>query len=151
MLEARPRSAITNRPELWKRVRELLRQSHPTAPTPPPAVSRTPPTRSTDEFFERLDAAFAQRVAGTRGPLDETGVVPTLDAVLNAPSKAPAESAVSNAAAPPVITDAQVDEVTRRVVERLGTRALRDVVADVVAEVAERLVREEIARIRNPR
>ena len=42
-----------------------------------------------------------------------------------------------------------MDEVTRRVVERLGTGAIRDVVADVVANVSERLIREEIARIRN--
>jgi hypothetical protein len=38
--------------------------------------------------------------------------------------------------------------VTRRVIERLSPEAVRAVVADVVSEVAERLVKEEIERIR---
>ncbi|MEX2662571.1 MAG: hypothetical protein WD227_11610, partial [Vicinamibacterales bacterium] len=49
----------------------------------------------------------------------------------------------------PVITrdgvdDDVVEQVTRRVIERLGDAAVRDVVLDV----AERLVKEEIARIK---
>jgi hypothetical protein len=48
----------------------------------------------------------------------------------------------------PVITDDMVDEVTRRVLERLAPAAAKDVVARIVSEVAERLVREEIARLR---
>jgi hypothetical protein len=42
-----------------------------------------------------------------------------------------------------------VDEVARRVVERLGSHAVHDLVAEVVSRIAERLVREEIERIRN--
>jgi hypothetical protein len=41
----------------------------------------------------------------------------------------------------PAVTDAMVDEVTRRVLERLGPEAVKGVVADIVSEVAERLVR----------
>jgi CheY-like chemotaxis protein len=52
-------------------------------------------------------------------------------------------------AAQPVITDALVEEVARRVLERLAPGVARDVVVEVVAEIAERLVREEIARIRS--
>ena len=52
------------------------------------------------------------------------------------------------APAEPVITDAFLDEVVRRVVERLSPGAARDVMTDIVSEVAERLVREEIERIR---
>jgi hypothetical protein len=48
----------------------------------------------------------------------------------------------------PAVTDAMIDEVTRRVLERLAPDAARAVVTDVVSQVAERLVREEIARIR---
>lgn len=48
----------------------------------------------------------------------------------------------------PVITEALVDVVASRVVERLGAHASRDLVADIVSRVAERLVREEIDRIR---
>ena len=56
---------------------------------------------------------------------------------------------LSRAQSKPVITDELVDEVTRRVLERLAPAAAKDVVARIVSEVAERLVREEIARIRN--
>ena len=50
--------------------------------------------------------------------------------------------------AEPVITDAFLDEVVRRVIERLSPGAARDAITDIVSEVAERLVREEIERIR---
>ena len=49
---------------------------------------------------------------------------------------------------PVTVTDTLVDEVTRRVVERLSPEAANDLVAQIVSEVAERLIREEIARIR---
>jgi CheY-like chemotaxis protein len=52
------------------------------------------------------------------------------------------------ATAPVTITDELVDEVTRRVLERLAPTAARDLVKQVVGEVAERLIREEIARIK---
>lgn len=51
-------------------------------------------------------------------------------------------------AAPGAVTDDLVDEVTRRVLERLAPNAARDLVKQVVADVAERLIREEIARIK---
>ncbi len=50
--------------------------------------------------------------------------------------------------APVTVTDELVDEVTRRVLERLAPTAARDLVKQVVGEVAERLIREEIARIK---
>lgn len=55
---------------------------------------------------------------------------------------------LTSARAEPVITDAFLDEIVRRVVERLSPGAARDVITDIVSEVAERLVREEIERIR---
>jgi CheY-like chemotaxis protein len=55
---------------------------------------------------------------------------------------------LTSARAEPVITDAFVDEVVRRVIQHLSPDVARDVVAEVVSEVAERLVREEIERIR---
>jgi CheY-like chemotaxis protein len=51
-------------------------------------------------------------------------------------------------AAPPVVTDDLVDEVARRVIERLAPDTARDLVKNVVSDVAERLIREEIARIK---
>ena len=49
----------------------------------------------------------------------------------------------------PVITEAMVDRIAERVIERLAPGTARDVVAQVVSEVAERLVREEIERVRS--
>lgn len=48
----------------------------------------------------------------------------------------------------PQITDAFVEAVTNRVIQRLAPEVARAMVADVVSDVAERLVKEEIERIR---
>jgi hypothetical protein len=61
----------------------------------------------------------------------------------------PAVRSHASATAPVAVTDELVDEVTRRVIERLAPGAAREVVKQVVAEVAERLIREEIARIKS--
>ena len=68
-----------------------------------------------------------------------------LDHALRARGEAPPPVASEDE---PRISDAFVEEVTRRVLERLAPDAVRAVVADVVLEVAERLVREEIERLR---
>jgi CheY-like chemotaxis protein len=60
----------------------------------------------------------------------------------------PAMRAQGPAAPAAVVTDELVDEVARRVVERLAPNTARDLVKQVVAEVAERLIREELARIK---
>ena len=49
------------------------------------------------------------------------------------------------------VTEAMVDEVTRRVMERLAPGAVNEVVEDIVTRVAERLLREEIARLKQVR
>ena len=51
----------------------------------------------------------------------------------------------------PVITESLVDRIAERVIERLAPGTGRDLVAQVVSEIAERLVREEIERIRSSR
>jgi CheY-like chemotaxis protein len=48
----------------------------------------------------------------------------------------------------PVLTDALVDDVVERVVQRLGGDSLREAVLRVVSQTAERLVREEIERLK---
>lgn len=96
-----------------------------------------------DDYFDMLDAAFAQRAAPVPpSPSSDTGIVPTLDSILKPTPASPSSR-------DPIVTDAMVDEVTRRVVDRLGTQTLRAIVTDVVSDVAERLIRDEIARIRN--
>jgi CheY-like chemotaxis protein len=51
--------------------------------------------------------------------------------------------------ASPAVTDDLVDQLARRVLERLAPETAKDLVAEIVSEIAERLVREEIGRIRN--
>jgi hypothetical protein len=45
--------------------------------------------------------------------------------------------------------DALVDRIVRRVVEQLSDRAVRDLAGEIVSRTAERLVREEIDRIKS--
>ncbi|MDO8794244.1 MAG: response regulator [Vicinamibacterales bacterium] len=98
------------------------------AERPPQAERHTPAPSATSDRI--VADAFTALLAVEQG---EPGAAPVR---LTA---APAE---------PVITDAFLDEVVRRVVERLSPGAARDVITDIVSEVAERLVREEIERIR---
>jgi uncharacterized membrane protein len=58
-------------------------------------------------------------------------------------ASSPAPTAVA-----PAITDELVDRVSRRVIEQLTDRVVREAVADAVSGIAERLVREEIERIK---
>jgi len=53
--------------------------------------------------------------------------------------------------AAPVVTDAMIDDVARRVVQKLALGSsdqMQAMVREIVSSVAERLVREEIDRIR---
>jgi CheY-like chemotaxis protein len=141
--------------QLIARVRQLLADSgqlwpHQAAPAPPDELPRSGSgTGGVDDYFARLDVAFSRRPVPRPAPRsDDVGTVPTVDSVLT-PAEPTVRDVPVSVAAEPVVTDALVDEVTRRVVERLGTGAVRDLVADVVAEVSERLIREEITRIRN--
>ncbi|HXH23931.1 MAG TPA: hypothetical protein VNI78_01705, partial [Vicinamibacterales bacterium] len=162
------------------------------------AVARSEPVL--DDYFDRLDAAFANLGAPPAAAdaidssaFDHLSTAPadilTLDRVLGAASTGLAEpasaprldepvltGAASGARNPivemftallaaergepvpafdwpprPAVTEELVDEITRRVLERLAPDAVRGAVAQVVADVAERLVREEIERIRKPR
>jgi CheY-like chemotaxis protein len=61
---------------------------------------------------------------------------------------APAWPAAASTAAAPVDADALVDRITRQVLERLTDAAVREAVNTRVLDVAERLVREEIERIK---
>jgi hypothetical protein len=56
----------------------------------------------------------------------------------SAPSQAP----------PAAVSEALIESVTRRVLERLSDTVVREAVADIASKTAERLVREEIERIK---
>jgi CheY-like chemotaxis protein len=229
--------------QVISRVRELIETSRSTSSTSaaavhetmaPPKAAGEAPTQGApgtsdrgaesrlDDYFDRLDAAFAELgsatggqsspAPGRRDDLDE-GDVPTLESLLAVSADAPPEERVPEARTPieltdfppvlqhqpaprtsgtaqefmepperrnlvadmfaalfaaeqgesvapaapltpppadgpPVVTDALVDEVTRRVLERLAPDAANELVAQIVSEVAERLIREEISRIK---
>jgi CheY-like chemotaxis protein len=86
-------------------------------------------------------------------PLDGRNLVADMFAALFAAEQgevvAPtAPLAASRPQTPATVSDALVDEVTRRVVARLAPDAANELVAQIVSDVAERLIREEIARIK---
>ncbi len=57
-------------------------------------------------------------------------------------------SAPSQAPPPAGVSEALIESVTRRVLERLSDTVVREAVADIASKTAERLVREEIERIK---
>jgi CheY-like chemotaxis protein len=61
----------------------------------------------------------------------------------------PAAPAAGVAGAPAALSDELLDDLAGRVAQRLTDAAIRDLVSQRVLEVAERLVREEIERIKN--
>jgi CheY-like chemotaxis protein len=103
-------------------------------PTPPAAYTVVPsiPQAAEPRALPSLPDAFAAILAAEQ-------------ATAGTPSAWPSTQAASAA---PVITDDVIDRVSRRVIEQLTDRVVRDAVADAVAGVAERLVREEIERIK---
>jgi CheY-like chemotaxis protein len=62
-------------------------------------------------------------------------------------SAAKAEAAARAAA--PVITDEVIEEVVARVLQRLSDKVVRETVTEIVSATAERLVQEEIERIKD--
>lgn len=169
---------------------------------PQPAAEPSRPSAALDEYFERLDAAFANLHPAPAGPApadDGAWSLPAVDdgrigAVLpeeTAPARASSDAArgwasarpaddASGGTAPaiaqafsallaaergegggapgpalfaqPVPPAVDLDElaarVTQRVLEQMTDRVVRDAVTDIVSRVAERLVREEIDRIK---
>jgi hypothetical protein len=66
------------------------------------------------------------------------------------PGAAPPRLA-GNGSAAPVVTDTMIDDVAKRVIQRLALGSsdqMQAMVKEIVSSVAERLVREEIDRIR---
>jgi CheY-like chemotaxis protein len=184
----------------------------PRVPGPEPAAT------SLDDYFDRLDAAFAARGPGRPAPPAEPAAgrddhaagtrVPTIEDVLSgaslrssveapghgrvappppeppdaSPTLTPAPAPPAQSSTPPVrgnaianafglilaveqgeldpaaarigpisgveITDELVERVTSRVLQKLAPETARNLVAEIVSDVAERLVREEIERIR---
>lgn len=98
-------------------------------PTPVPG----PPADLADAFSALLAEELGE---GTEG------------APFGVPEAARPSRMAAQAPAPPAITDEFIDEVARRVSGRLADRAVQEAVSAQVLALAERLVREEIDRIK---
>ena len=127
-------------PDVAERKPAALPAAAPTAHTPvagEPAVaaaSHAPsplPRPVPPSALPSLGDAFAALLAAEQG--DRPG------AALAWPGTKPAPAAA---------TDELVAAVTRRVLDTMSDRVVRDTVADLVSQIAERLVREEIDRIK---
>jgi CheY-like chemotaxis protein len=170
------------------KVREVL--GGPTAPAPA-APPKTAPAGSADDYFERLDRAFAtltptlepRNVPPKAPPHVLAPPVPgSIDApAAQAPPPPPAAESAGNGSVHPAPRgsseladtfatllavetgelppsallapaepgdDALVERVARRVVAEMSEGPLRALAAQIVSETAERLVREEIERIK---
>ena len=157
---------------------EELDQAFATLSTPKLPVREQPfdePSTDAIDWFSRpapapLDIVPAPTVQAARppaapapGPQQAQAEVPAAPvalpalpdafaALLAAEQTSPAAPAapVWPAAAPPPAANADVvEDVTRRVLEQMSDKTVREMVAGIVAQVAERLVREEIERIKN--
>jgi CheY-like chemotaxis protein len=89
--------------------------------------------------------AFSAILAAEQNAL---GVKPEWPSSASQSQAAPA-AAASAAPAELVITDDLIDRVARRVLEQMSDRIVRETVADLASQTAERLVREEIERIKS--
>jgi hypothetical protein len=134
----------------------------------PPHVP-SDPKDATALFFDRLDAAFSKLNTSRRAaspppspaPPPVAAAVPSglvadaFSALLaledGEPGAKPVRLTTAGGDPAPVeIPDAVIEDIARRVAVHLGPDAIRAVVADVVSDIAERLVREEIDRLRKP-
>ena len=117
------------------------------APAPPqlPAPERfaataTPPAPSV------LPPAAAPSPTPAAAPLPP--LADAFAALLSAEQGGPAPAWQAPRVESPAVSEALVEQVTRRVLDRLTDRVVRETAADLVSAIAERLIREEIERIK---
>ena len=118
--------------------REPLAPLEPLAPPEPLEPSIVVDLPSTGRVLPSIADAFAAILSAEQNALGVKPEWPT-------PSTVPVPPA---APAPVVITDDVVDRVARRVIEQLSDRVVRETVASIASDTAERLVKEEIERIK---
>lgn len=119
----------------------------PTAPVP---AAPAPPAVSAPSFSF---AAFGASAAAAAAPSIADAFAAILAAEQHEPVPEGSPEWPRSFAPPPppapVITDEVIDAVTRRVLDQMSDRVVRETVSGIVADVAERLVREEIAKIKS--
>jgi CheY-like chemotaxis protein len=115
----------------------------PTVPAPQPlALVPRPVPEVPAAAMPSLGEAFAALLAAENN--DPASPMPQWPAAAAAPTPAPAPTP----GPAPEITDAMLDDVVRRVLERMSDAVVRDTASQLVSAIAERLVKEEIDRIK---
>jgi CheY-like chemotaxis protein len=135
------------------RVNALLRGDAAAMETPDAPRPAEPP-KTPESYFVDLDARFAALSGG--GDTAAEAASPLLQAfasLLDAERRGQPRTTVEWPSAlrrrPAPVTEEFVEQVVQRVLERLPERVLRQAIADHVSAVAERLVQEEIDRIKS--
>jgi CheY-like chemotaxis protein len=159
-------------PDSGELVREVHALQPPVMPDRVEPSLRPEPVESPTPVEAREPAAYTQAAAvsepvaqavaiGAGEPMVVPPVVPAVprelpalgDAFAAIPTAEQADPGASSAwlspaPAAPAVTDELIDRVSRRVIEQLTDRVVREAVADAVSGIAERLVRDEIDRIK---
>ena len=127
--------------------------SAPPAPSVPPAPATppAPPAPPAKETAQSQPAHAPGRAEPAPMSVPTPSLADAFTALLAAEQRVPGRSGATQRrgqAGAPAIPDGLVEELTRRVLDGATDQAVRDVVADTVSQVAERLVRDEIERIK---
>ena len=120
------------------------------APAPPDVVP-TPSVQATPAPAAPAPAPQQAQAEILPAPVAFPALPDAFAALLAAEQTSPAAAAAPVwpvAAAPAAASGDVVEEVTRRVLEQMSDKTVREMVAGIVAQVAERLVRDEIERIK---
>jgi hypothetical protein len=118
-------------PEPLKFTSKVATQMAPSAPLAERPLS--PPAPPTPPSI--ADAFAAILAAEQHGPM------PALASAWPTQSSAPSTAAAA-------LSEDAIEDITRRVLDRLSDRVVRETAADLISTIAERLVREEIERIK---
>lgn len=138
------------------------------------ALQPAPRSSTVDDYFARLDAAFATLNVPLDVPRSAHGPAgpDRAAAATAAPEPGPAQASTPPATLgdafgvlleveqggpmpvfgeswQPLVTDDLVDAVAHRVAERVSEQVIRELAPDIVSRIAERLVREEIDRLKS--
>jgi len=112
----------------------------PRSPVEIPQPTRSPAAGPQMEFPQLADA-FAALLAA-----EQSGLSPTTIPTWPATTTTVQAETLSSPAVPDI-----VEQVTERVLNQLSDRVVREVVVEIVTSTAERLVKEELAKIRGPK
>jgi CheY-like chemotaxis protein len=123
------------------------RPAAPESAVAPQTAARSPSVASPSSSAASAPSSAPSATKSALPPLADA-----FAAILAAEQAAPGSAAAawpSSVTVGAAVTEDLIEQVTRRVLERLSDRVVRETVAEIVAAVSERLVKEEIDRLKN--